>query len=110
MSGSFSCVMDERSPAILPATRRAWRCASRSPSVGRLVAPGARGCLAVVSNRGQVADRGGDEALLVLVARAVARRVEGARGAVEIAPQQEHRGDAQRGAVRGRIGLERAGE
>src|SRR5262245_14669040 len=42
----------------------------------------------------ELADGGGDEALLVFVMRAAARRVERARGAVEIARVQKHRRDA----------------
>src|SRR3954464_15088894 len=59
---------------------------------------------------GEVADRIREELLLVLVMGPAARRVEGARGAVEIALQQERRRDAERGAIRRGILLERAGE
>ena len=53
---------------------------------------------------------GGEEFLFVLVVRAAARGVEGARRAVEVALEQEHRRDAERGAVRRRVALERAHE
>src|SRR3954454_24781805 len=48
--------------------------------------------------------------LLVLVVGPAAGGVEGARGAVEIALQQERRRDAERGAVGRGILLERAGD
>src|SRR5215212_4029519 len=48
-------------------------------------------------NRGEIADGHAQKLLLVLVVRAAARGVERARGAVEIALQQEHRRDAERG-------------
>src|SRR6185503_16461197 len=85
---------------------RAPRFTGAAPMAGRFN-PGRS---AVVADSGEVADGGGDEALLVLVVRAVARGVEGARGAVEIAPQQEHRGDAERGAIGRWVDLERARE
>src|SRR3954453_8122957 len=59
---------------------------------------------------GEVANRIREELLLVLVVGPVAGGIEGARGAVEIALQQERRRDAERGAIRRGILLERAGE
>src|SRR3954467_7006841 len=59
---------------------------------------------------GEVANRIREELLLVLVVGPAAGGVEGARGAVEIALQQERRRDAERGAVGRGILLERAGE
>ena len=56
----------------------------------------------------EIGDGERDEFLLVLVVRAVARGVEHARGAVEIALNQERRRDAERGPVRRGIALERA--
>src|ERR1700730_1738284 len=56
---------------------------------------------------GEAADGRRQEFLLVLVVRPAAGGVERARGAVEIALQQEHRGDAHRGAVRRGVALER---
>ena len=59
-------------------------------------------------DRREVADRGGEEFLLVLVVRPAARRVERARRAVEVALQQERRGHAERRAIRRWVALERA--
>src|SRR5438477_6998385 len=59
---------------------------------------------------GEIADRRGEEALLVLVVRARARGVEGARRAVEVALQQQRGRDAERRPVRRGIALERARE
>src|SRR5262249_46322407 len=59
---------------------------------------------------GEIADGVRDEFLLVLVVRTAARRVERARGAVEIAAQQKRRRDAERRAIGRGIALERADE
>src|SRR5438874_11430057 len=65
-------------------------------------------CVSAVLDCSQLADGSGDEALLVLVVRPRARRVEGSRCAVEVALEEKHRRDAERGAVRRGIALERA--
>src|SRR4051794_36846081 len=77
-----------RLPALAPAPSR-QRPAAKLPDL----------------DRGEITDRDAEELLFVLVVRAAACRVEGARRAVEVALEQEHRGDAERGAVRRRVTL-----
>src|SRR5262245_29252766 len=51
-------------------------------------------------DRGEIADGRAQKPLLVAIARAVARGVEGARGAVEVALDEKRRCDTERRAVR----------